>query len=345
MMYNDSEVKSMSTQYIGLKLGSIHTAIFKPGNGLVLKEASMIAMPTNPKNKDVYAVGDNAKKLKDRLPQNMVVYSPISNGTIQYDDLALLMLKEFLKKIFPNKTFGQNIKALLCVPLGITPEEKKAFELTCYKAGIADICLVPEVICSAIGNGININCEKANMIVDIGGDSTNIAILSNFNIVSAYNISIGGAIINSAIIKYINETYKLIISNEQAEQIKLDICSLMENYYASIEIDGYNYLTNLKESVSISSTELFPIIKHYYGKIATVINSIIKQCEPQILEDLSENGIHFFGGSSYMIGIDKFFQTQTSFKVRVAVNSNASMIGAGELISRPQILHKLLKNI
>ena len=150
----------------------------------------------------------------------------------------------------------KNIKALLCIPLGLSPEEKKAFELTCYKAGIADICLVPEVICSAIGNGINIQGEKANMIVDIGGDSTNIAIISNYNIISAYNISIGGAIINSAIIKYINETHKLIISNEQAEQIKLDICSLMDNYYASIDIEGYNYLTNLKEGISISSTDI-----------------------------------------------------------------------------------------
>ena len=95
----------MSTQYIGLKIGSINTTIFKPGNGLVLKEASMIAMPTNPKNKEVYAVGDNEKKIRERLPQNIVVYSPISNGTIQYDDLALLMLKTFIKKVFPNKTF------------------------------------------------------------------------------------------------------------------------------------------------------------------------------------------------------------------------------------------------
>ena len=335
----------MSTQYIGLKIGSNHTTIFKPGNGLVLKEASMIAMPTNPKNKDVYAVGYNAKKIRDRLPQNIVVYSPISNGTIQYDDLALLMLKDFIKRVFPNKTFGQNIKALLCTPLGLSLEEKKAFELTCYKAGIADVCLIPEVICSAIGNGLNIQCEKANMIVDIGGDTTNIAIISNNNIVSAYNISIGGTIINTAIIKYINETYKLIISNELAEQIKTDICSLIDNYYATMDIDGYNYLTNLQERITISSTELLPIIKHYYGKIATIINSIIKDSDPQIIEDLSENGINFFGGSSLLIGVDKFFQAQTSFKIKIAVNANASMLGAGELIAHPQILHKILKNL
>lgn len=335
----------MSAHYIGLKIGSSNTTIFKSGNGLVLKEASMIAMPTNPKNKDVFAVGNNAKRLKDRLPQNIVVYSPISNGTIGYEDLALLMLKEFLKKVFPNKTIGQNIKAILCTPLGLSPEEKKAFELTCYKAGIADLYLIPEVICSAIGNGLNIQSEKANMIVDIGGDSTNIAIISNNTIVSAYNVSIGSSIINSAIIKYVNETHNIVISNEQAEQIKLDICSLMENYHASIDIDGYNYLTNLKEQITITSSELSPIIKHYYGKIATIINSIIKQSDSQIIEDLNENGIHFFGGGSTAIGLDKFYQKHTSFKARIAINSNASMLGAGELISHPQLLHKLMKSL
>ncbi len=335
----------MSTHYIGLKIGSSNTTIFKPGNGLVLKEASMIAMPTNPKNKEVYAVGNNAKKLKDRLPQNVMVYSPISNGTIQYDDLAVLMLKDFVRKVFPAKSFGQNIKAILCTPLGLSAEEKKSFELTCYKSGIADICLVPEVICSAIGNGINIQSEKANMIVDIGGDSTNIAIISNNNIISAYNISIGGGIINTAIIKYINENHNLIISNETAETIKIDICSLIENYYASMDVDGYNYLTNMQEKITISSQELYPIIKHYYGKIATIINSIIKDCDPQVIEDLTENGINFFGGSSALIGIDKYFQSITSFKIKVSVNPHASMIGTGELIGNQHILHKLMKNL
>lgn len=335
----------MSTQYIGLKLGSINTSIFKSGNGLVLKEASLIAMPTNPKNKEIYAVGDNAKKIRDRLPQNIVVYSPISNGLIQYEDLALLMLKSFIKKVFPNKTFAQNIKAILCTPIGLSPEEKKTFELTCYKAGIADVYLVPEVICQAIGTGIDIQNEKANMIVDIGGNVTNIAIISNYNIISAYNVSIGGAIMNSAIIKYINETYKLVISNEQAEQIKIEICSLIDNYFAQIDVDGYNYIKNTKETITITSTELFPIIQHYYGKIATVINSVIKQSDPQVISDLTENGIYFFGESSSMIGLDKFYQKNTSFKVTVTNNPNANMLGTGELIKYPQLLHKIMKKL
>lgn len=336
----------MSTHYIGLKLGSINTSIFKPGNGLVLKEASLIAMPTNPKNKEVYAVGENARKIKDRLPQNIVVYSPISNGTIQYDDLAQLMLKNFIKKIFPTKSFGQNIKAILCTPVGISAEEKKTFEMVCYKSGIADVYLVPEVFCHAIGSALDIQNENATMIIDIGGNTTEIAIISNYSLIHAYSISIGGALINSAIIKYINETYKIIIGNEQAEQIKLDICSLIENYQANIEVDGYSYLTNSKETITVSSTELYPIIKHYYGKIATMINSIIKECDPQVIADINENGLYFFGEASSIIGLDKFFQKHTSFKATTSSNnSNTSMIGLGELIKYPQILHKIVKKL
>ena len=335
----------MSTQYIGLKLGSTNTSIFKPGNGLVLKEASLIAMPTNPKNKEVYAVGENAKKIKDRLPQNIVVYSPISNGVIQYEDLAVSMLKHFVKKVFPNKTFGQNIKAILCTPIGISCEEKKMFELTCYKSGIADVYLIPEVFCLAIGSALDIQSEKASMVVDIGGNITDIAIISNNTLVNAVNISIGGSIINSAIIKYVNETHKLVISNEQAEQIKIDICSLIDSYHAHIEVEGYNYLTNIRESITLTSMELFPIIKHYYGKIASVINSVIKNCDPQVIADISENGIYFFGDASSIIGLDKFFQKQTSFKTTTSTSSNTSMVGVGELIKYPQILHKIVKKL
>lgn len=335
----------MSTQYIGLKLGSTNTSIYKPGNGLVLKEASLIAMPTNPKNKEIYAVGDNAKLIKDRLPQNVAVYSPITNGVIQYEELATLMLKSFVRKIFPNKTLGRNIKALVCIPIGLSPDEKKSLELTCYKSGIADVTLIPEVICHAIGSAIDIQNEKACMIVDIGGNITDIAIISNFGIIDAFNISIGGEIINSAIIKYINETYKIVIGNKQADKIKIEICALIENYQAQIEVTGYNYLTNTKENINITSTELYPIIKHYYGKIASVINSVIKNNDPQVISDINENGIYFLGEASTMIGLDKFFQKATSLKTITANNLNSSMVGAGELINHPQLLHKILKKL
>ena len=193
----------MSTQYIGLRLGSTTTCIYKAGNGIVWKDASLIAMPTNLKLKDIKALGNDAKKLIGRTSENITVYSPISNGVIQYADLAVLMLKGFLKKVFPTKGFGQNIKAIVCTPIGITSEEKKQFEIVCFKAGISDVTLVPDILCYAIGGGLDIQTESVKTAINIGGDSTNIAIISNTSIVKGLNLSIGGSLINAAIEKFI----------------------------------------------------------------------------------------------------------------------------------------------
>ena len=193
----------MATFHIGIKLGSTTTYIYKPENGLVLKEPSLIAMPTNVKSKEVKALGEDAKRLIGRLPKNITVISPISNGIIQYEELAILMLKGFIKKVFPTKSFGQNIKAILTLPIGLSPAERKQYEIVCYKAGIADVFIVPDVISYAVGNGIDIQSEISNLIINIGGDTTSIATISNYSIINGYTVSIGGNIINVAIAKYI----------------------------------------------------------------------------------------------------------------------------------------------
>lgn len=334
----------MSTYYIGLRMGSTTTCIYKSGNGIVLDEPSLIAMPTNPKIKDVKAIGIDAKRIIGKTPENITIYSPISSSVIQYEDLAILMLKGFLRKVFPTKSIGQNIKAVVSTPLGITPKEKKTFEITCFKAGIADVYLVPDVICYAIGNGIDIQNDTASMIVNIGGDTTNIAIISNYSIIKGYNLTIGGTLINVAIAKYIEETYNISTSNEQAERIKLEICSLLKNYNASIEIVGINKKTLLKENITITSSELYPIIEHYYGKIIETVISIIESNDPVVITDISKNGIYFYGEASQIIGFEKFFTEQTTFKANMSDNSRINMLGTGELIKYPQLLKKILKN-
>ena len=334
----------MSTYYIGLRMGSTTTCIYKSGNGIVLDEPSLIAMPTNPKIKDVKAIGIDAKRIIGKTPENITIYSPISSSVIQYEDLAILMLKGFLRKVFPTKSIGQNIKAVVSTTLGITPKEKKTFEITCFKAGIADVYLVPDVICYAIGNGIDIQNDTASMIVNIGGDTTNIAIISNYSIIKGYNLTIGGTLINVAIAKYIEETYNISTSKEQAERIKLEICSLLKNYNASIEIVGINKKTLLKENITITSSELYPIIEHYYGKIIETVISIIESNDPAVITDISKNGIYFYGEASQIIGFEKFFTEQTTFKANISDNSRTNMLGTGELIKYPQLLKNILKN-
>ena len=334
----------MSTFYIGINFGSTTTCIYKSGNGIVLKEASLIAMPTNLKIKDVKAIGNDAKRLIGRVPDNISIYSPISNGVIQYEDLAVLMLKGFLRKIFPTRSFGQNIKAIVSIPLGLSPAEKKQFEIVCYKAGIADVFLVPNILCYAIGNGINIQDNSTNLIVDIGGDITDIATVSNGSIIKGFTLSIGGSIINVAIAKYIEETYNIKIGNEQAEHIKHEICSLFENYSAGMEITGLNKSTQLKEKFEIKSEELFPIIDHYYGKIAEAIGSLIQASDPAVISDISQNGIYLYGGAASIIGIEQYMSDKLSFNVNLADTVSTNILGTGELIRYPQLLKKILKN-
>lgn len=334
----------MSTTYIGLKLGSTTTCIYKSGNGIVLKEASLIAMPTNMKLKEPKAIGNDAKKLIGRTSDNVTVFSPVSNGIIQYDDLAVLMLKGFLKKIFPNKTFGENIKAVLCVPLGISAEEKKQFEVVCFKSGIADVFIIPDVISFALGSGIDIKSESSAFIVNIGGDTTNIASISNLSIINGYNLNIGGSIINIAIAKYIEDSHGVHISAEQAERLKIEICSLFENYSASTTITGIDKSTNLKQEVSITATELYPIINHYYSKIAELIGSVIQSSDPEIVADISRNGIYFYGGGTHIVGLEKFMFDKLKFKINVSDIQYANILGIAELIKYPQMLKKIVKN-
>lgn len=334
----------MATSYIGMKLGSTTTYIYKPGNGIVLKEASLIAVSTNLKFHEIKALGNDAKLLMGKCSDDTIIYSPISNGIIQYEEYAVQMLKGFLKKIFPNRKIGHNIKAVLCVPLGITPREKKQIEIVCFKAGIADVFLIPDVFCFALGNGIDIKSENASFIVNIGGDTTNIATLSNYSIIKGYNFAIGGDLINIAIAKYIEETYSVSISLEQVDKLKQEICSLFENYSASMEITALNKTTNAKENILITSTELYPIVSYYYEKIATAINSIIQELDPSIIENIINDGIYLYGGATKIIGLDRFLAEKINLKINFSNISKSNILGTGELIKYPQLIKRILKN-
>lgn len=334
----------MATEIIGLKLGSTTTSIYKVGNGIVLREPSLIAMPTNVRSKDVRAIGNDARRLIGRVNENISIFSPIVGGVVQYEELAVLMLKGFLKKIFPVRSFGQNIKAVLSVPLGITPAEKKQFEVVCFKAGLADVFIVPDVISFAVGSGIDIKSETSNLVVNIGGDTTNIAIINNYSIVQGYNFSLGGNIINIAIAKYIEETYNFEIGLPEAERLKDEICSLFEDFTASKELVGINKKTQMKEKFVIHANELYPIIRNYYGKIADAINSIIQSSPPEIIADIAKNGIYFYGGGSYIIGLEKFMFDATKFKIKISDIPRSNMIGIGEMIKVPSLLKRVLKS-
>lgn len=335
----------MSKQLIALKLGSTITTIFKQGEGLVLKEPSLIAVSGHLKSREIKAVGKEAKRMQGRTNGSISVVSPINAGVITDSELATAMLKSFLKKIFPRQFLKPHIKAILCVPLGISVAEKKIFEKVCYNAGIADVTLIPAIICSAIGDDIPINTSTGRLIVNIGGGCTNIAAIAMNNIITGINISIGGTSINSAIENLILEKYGLYISEGTSEKIKQDICSLLENNNATTEFQGVNIKTKESETVALSSKDIYPLATHYYSKIAQAIASVIAECPPDIANDISREGIHLYGGHAQVIGITKFLKNILNVKINLSETGKTDIFGAAKLLDNPTQYNEIIKSL
>ena len=335
----------MSKQLIALKLGSTVTTIFKQGEGLVLKEPSLIAVSGHLKSREVRCIGKDAKRMQGRTSGAISVVSPINAGVITDSELATAMLKGFLKKIFPRTFFKPQIKALLCVPLGISVNEKKAFEKVCYNAGIADVTLIPAVICSAIGDEIPINTNTGKLIVNIGGGCTNIATMAMNSIITGINISVGGSNICTAIEKYLMERFNLYISDGTAERIKNEIASLLENNTETTEVQGVKADTRETEVVVISSKDIYPIVSHYYSKIADAILSVINACPPDIANDITIHGIYVFGGNSQISGLSKFFKNILKVNVNLSENAKTDIFGAAKLLDNPTQYNDIIKSL
>ena len=335
----------MSKQLIALKLGSTTTTIYKQGEGLVLKEPSMIAVSGTIKSREIKAIGKEAKKMQGRTGGTATVVSPINAGVITDSDLAAAMLKGFLKKIMPRKLFKPNIKALLCVPLGITVNEKKAFERVCYNAGIADVSLIPSIICSAIGENIPINTSTGKLIVNIGGGCTNIAAFAMNQIITGICASVGGANINMAIEKYILENFGLMISDGTADHIKHEVCSLLENDTASTEVQGISVETKESQSIVVCSKDLYSITTHYYEKVAEAIASVIATCPPDIVADINREGIYVFGSHCQINGLAKFLRQKLGVIINMSENNRNDIMGAAKLLDNPTEYHDVLRAV
>lgn len=336
----------MATSLIALKLGSTVTTIYRDGEGMVLREPSLIATAGSIKSREVRAVGNAAKRLLGRTSDGLQVISPVSGGVIIDSELASLMLKHFLKKIQTRpKLLKDNIRAIVCVPLGINITERKTLEKVCYDAGINDVILMPAIICSAIGDNIKIDTPEGRLLVNIGGGTTNIAVMANNQIITGVSIDLGGTNITVAIERLIQEKYNLRVGEGSAEELKQNIASLHEDSNLTGEISGVDLDTKESRTITISSNEIRVILEHYYSKIIEAISSCISNCPPDIIKDISLDGIHLFGGGAYISGIEKFFRDKTGLEIKISENAKTDIYGAAKLIDDPNMLRDILLNV
>lgn len=321
---------SFFTPCLGIDLGTANTLVYMKGRGIVLREPSVVVMKSN--RKDVLAVGEDAKKMIGKTPGNIVAVRPMKDGVIADYATTEIMLKYFIRKVVPQ---GMFIKAsprlVICVPGGITEIEKRAVEEAARSAGAREVLLLEEPIAAAIGVGLDIFEAKGSMIVDIGGGTTEVAVISLGGIVTSRSVRVGGNHMDEAITKYIKKIYGMIIGESTAEQVKIEIgCAVDRGKELSMEVRGRSASTGLPVSFKITSSNVREALQEPVQSIIDTIKEVLENTPPELAADIINEGIVMSGGGSMLHGLNRLVAKATGMPVRRADNPLDSVaLGAG----------------
>lgn len=299
---------------IGLDLGTATILINVKGKGIVLKEPSVIAY--DKMREDIVAIGSEARKMLGRTPENIIAVRPLRDGVISNFDLTAQMLKYFIKKVCGGFFFKPRI--MICVPAMITEVEERAVYDAAMEAGARKAYLIEEPIAAAIGAGIDISKPCGNMIVDIGGGTTDIAVISLKDSVVSKSIKVAGDKFDEAIAKYIRKKYSVLIGERTAEEIKIQIgCVFPREEKLSMEVKGRCLITGLPKMIEITSEETREAFSDVSSGIIDAVHSVLETTPPELIGDISENGIFLTGGGSLVYGMDKLISKLTGIGAKL----------------------------
>lgn len=301
---------------LGIDLGTANTLVFVPGKGVVLNEPSVVAI--SEEGKQVLAVGLEAKEMIGRTPDSIVAYRPMKDGVIADYKVTEAMLRYFI-----NKALGKWVIAkpevMVSVPAGITSTERRAVVEAAIKAGAKNAYVVKEPILAAIGAGIPIHEPKGRMIVDIGGGTTDVAVISLGGIVASTSVKCAGNKIDQAIIDHVKKTYNLAIGDKTAEDIKIHVGSALPlNEELSMSIKGRDYVTGLPRSVTITTNEMVKAVERELRLIIKAIKDVFQETPPELASDIIDNGIIMSGGSSLLRNLPLLIERKTGVKATLA---------------------------
>ena len=318
---------------IGIDLGTANTLIFVKGEGVVLREPSVVAI--NRDTKKVIAVGAEAKEMIGKTPENIVAIRPIKNGVIANFDITQTMLKEFLEKVSSKSTFTSP-RIVVCYPSGITEVEKRAIDEVTKQAGARDVHLIEEPMAAAIGSGLPVNEPIGSMIVDIGGGTTEAAVISLGAIVVSNSIRVAGDVLDGAIISYIKREFNLLIGEKTAEKIKMEIgCTYKEEYEEELtkEVVGIDLLTRLPKTITITESQTKDALKDSIALILAVIKTTLEEIPPELSGDIMDQGIMLTGGGALLKGLSKLIYNETNIPTHIAeFPLDCVAIGAGDCL-------------
>ncbi|WP_099907720.1 rod shape-determining protein [Streptomyces sp. TLI_171] len=328
---------------LAIDLGTANTLVYVRGKGIVLNEPSVVAVNTN--TGGILAVGAEAKKMIGRTPGNIVAIRPLKDGVIADFEITERMLRYFILKIHRRRYLARP-RVVVCVPSGITGVERRAVVEASMQAGARQVHIIEEPMAAAIGAGLPVHEPTGNMVVDIGGGTTEVAVISLGGIVTAQSLRVAGDELDNAIVQHIKKEYSLLLGERSAEQIKMSIgtafaSELEKDEHA--EIRGRDLVSGLPKTVVISAAEVREAIDEPVNSIIDSVKTTLDQCPPELAGDVMDRGIVLTGGGALLRGLDERLRRETGMPVHIAENPLDSVaLGAGKCVEEFEALQQVL---
>ncbi len=316
---------------IGIDLGTASILVFIKGKGVVLKEPSVVAFDRD--TNKIKAIGEEARLMIGRTPGNIVAVRPLRQGVISDYTVTEKMIKHFIQKAIGKRTFKKP-RIAVCVPSGVTEVEKKAVEDATWQAGARSVDIIEEPIAAAIGAGIDIAKPCGNMIVDIGGGTTDIAVISLGGAVVSTSIKIAGDDFDEAIVRFMRKKHNLLIGERTAEEIKIKIGSAFpKQEVVTMDVRGRNLVTGLPKTITVTSEETEEALREATSQIVEAVHSVLEKTPPELAADIADRGIVLTGGGSLLRGFEELIESKTGINTMTAEDPmTAVAVGTGKYI-------------
>ena len=327
---------SLFSKDVGIDLGTANTLVYMKGKGIIMREPSVVAVDT--KTDEVRCVGTEAKAVIGRTPGSIVAVRPLKDGVIADFDITANLLENFLKKACGNSMFSRP-RVVICIPSGVTEVERRAVREATLQAGARQVSVIEEPMAAAIGAGLPISEPTGSMIVDIGGGTAEVAVISLSGIVASRSVRCAGDALDQSIIAFIKRKYNLLVGERTAEQIKIEIGSACpQDPETSMEIKGRNLVDGLPKDILIRSEEVRDAMNDCLLRIVEAIKDTLECTPPELSSDIIDRGIMLSGGGALLRGLDTLIQNETGIEVHIAESPlDCVALGAGAVLDNPDL--------
>lgn len=331
----------MFSKDIGIDLGTANTLIFMKGKGIIMREPSVVAVDT--RNDTVRYVGQDAKEVIGRTPGSIVAVRPLKDGVIADFDITASMLQIFIRKVCNNSVLARP-RIIICIPSGVTEVERRAVREAAFKAGAKHVSIIEEPMAAAIGAGLPVAEATGSMVVDIGGGTSEVAVISLGGIVASRSVRVGGDELDNSIIQYIKRKYNLLIGERTAEDIKINIGSAFPlEEEATMDIKGRDLMDGLPKNIQITSEEIREALADPLSMVLDAIRTTLEKTPPELSVDIIDHGITLTGGGALLRGLDQLIEKETGMPVHIAESPlDCVAMGTGRVLDDIDRLRDLL---